>query len=108
MLSIKIKNTLKKSEPKVKKNCKHSNKQQNSSKKHDVTKHNVTKEELIKILQQYKTFTGASKYFHVSDKSIAKWCKKFNIPYKSKEMKKYIKDISDSGGMVDPSVLEKI
>lgn len=51
---------------------------------------NITKEDLINVFKKYKTFTSVSKYYNVSDKSVYKWCKKFQLPTSANEMKKYL------------------
>lgn len=50
----------------------------------------VTKEKLIDVLKETKSFTSAGKCFGVSDKCIAKWCKRFGLPTKKKELFDYI------------------
>lgn len=50
----------------------------------------VTKEELINTLKEHKSFTSTAKCFGVSDKCIAKWCKRFGMPTKKKELFEYI------------------
>lgn len=53
----------------------------------------INKEKLIETFKKYKNFTQVGKYFGVSDKTIAKWCKSFDLPHKSKEMKEYLDNI---------------
>ena len=48
----------------------------------------VTKEELIKVLKETGNRTQASKYFGVSEATIRKWCKRFDLPSKAKDLKK--------------------
>lgn len=50
----------------------------------------ITKEELIRALNEHKSFTSTAKCFGVSDKCIAKWCKRFGLPTKKKELFEYI------------------
>ena len=47
-----------------------------------------TKEELENILKENKgNFTKVGKLFNVADNSVRKWCKKYNLPYHSKDYK---------------------
>lgn len=48
----------------------------------------ITKEELIKVLKETGNRTQASKYFGVSEATIRKWCKRFGLPSKAKDLKK--------------------
>ena len=63
------------------------------------------KEEAIKVKEQKgitreflkqeirnKPFTTIAKEQGVSDNTIRKWCKKYNLPYKSSEIKEYTDD----------------
>lgn len=61
--------------------------------KHNSEKIKITKEELLAKLKIYKSFLQTSKYFGVSDKCISKWCKRFEIPSKKKELTEYLKNI---------------
>lgn len=47
-----------------------------------------SKEELKKFLIQKIPFIRLGKIFGVSDNAIRKWCKSYNLPYKSSEIKK--------------------
>lgn len=47
-----------------------------------------TKEEL-KILIRITPFTQLGKHFGVSDNAVRKWCKYYNLPFRSSEIKKY-------------------
>lgn len=51
----------------------------------------VSKEEL-KALIRTKPFTQIGKQFGVSDNAIRKWCKKYNLPTSSREIKKMSQD----------------
>lgn len=48
----------------------------------------VTREQLKELIRTLP-FTTIATQFQVSDNSIRKWCKKFNLPYKAREIKKY-------------------
>lgn len=51
-----------------------------------------TKEELEEQLKLLKgNFTKLGKYFGVSDNAVRKWCKQYNLPYHSKEIKELYK-----------------
>lgn len=43
----------------------------------------------LKKLIREKSFLELGRIFNVSDNAIRKWCKKYNLPYKSSEIKKY-------------------
>lgn len=47
-----------------------------------------TREELKKLIRE-KPFLQIGKIFDVSDNAIRKWCKYYNLPYKSKDIKGY-------------------
>lgn len=53
----------------------------------------ITKEKLIHSLKENKSFVQTGKMFGVSDKCIIKWCIRFDIPNRKKEMIEYIKNI---------------
>ena len=48
----------------------------------------VTREQLKELIRTLP-FTTIAAQFQVSDNSIRKWCKKFNLPFKAREIKKY-------------------
>ena len=50
----------------------------------------VTKEELLRVLKETGNRLQASKYFGVSETTIRKWCKRFGLPEKSKDLKKLL------------------
>lgn len=52
-----------------------------------MKKHNVTRNKL-KFEIRYFPFTTIAKFYGVSNKCIEKWCKKYNLPYHSKEIRK--------------------
>lgn len=52
------------------------------------TKYNINKEALKQEIRNY-TFVELSKKYGVSDNAIRKWCKRYNLPFKSSEIKKY-------------------
>lgn len=43
----------------------------------------------LKKLIRENSFLKIGKIFDVSDNAVRKWCKKYNLPYKSSEIKKY-------------------
>ena len=45
----------------------------------------VTREELKNLIRT-TPFLQIGKQFNVSDKAITKWCKKFNLPYRKKDI----------------------
>lgn len=51
-------------------------------------RNSITREEL-KDLIRTTPFTTIAKQFGVSDNAIRKWCKKYDLPYKSSVIKKY-------------------
>lgn len=48
--------------------------------------------EKLKDLIRYVPFLQIAKIYGVSDNTIRKWCKKYNLPYRSNEIKKYTDD----------------
>jgi hypothetical protein len=52
-------------------------------------KNRPSAEELQNLLYQYQgSFTQVGRLFEVSDNSIRKWCKSYNLPYHSIDYKK--------------------
>ncbi len=51
-------------------------------------KHNINREILKQEIRK-TSFTKLSKKYEVSDNAIRKWCKKYGLPFKSSEIKKY-------------------
>lgn len=49
----------------------------------------VSKEELNELIHKYP-FTKIGEMFGVSDNTIRKWCKKYELPYRTKDLKKEI------------------
>ena len=45
--------------------------------------------EELKNLIKNNSMLAIGKMFGVSDNAVRKWCKKYNLPYKSTEIKKY-------------------
>lgn len=52
-----------------------------------------SKEELINSFKELKSFLQISKKYNVSDKTVAKWFQKYNLPFRSKELKTYINNL---------------
>lgn len=48
----------------------------------------VTREQLKDLIRQH-SFTAIGKMYNVSDNTIRKWCKSFNLPYLAKEIKQF-------------------
>ena len=51
---------------------------------------NMSKEELIELFKKYSTFENIGRLYGISGNAIKKWCKKYELPYKAKELKEYI------------------
>lgn len=49
-----------------------------------------SKEELISKYVEFGSLVKIANIYNVSDKTISKWFKKYNLPYKSKELREYI------------------
>lgn len=47
-------------------------------------------DELINAFKEIKTFSGVGLFFGVTDNGVRKWCKKYGIPSRTKEMLTYI------------------
>ena len=45
----------------------------------DKSKNIPSSEELIIKFNEFKTFVSVGKFYGVSDNSVKKWCKKYNI-----------------------------
>lgn len=54
-----------------------------------IVKNRPSKEELFELLSN-NSFLKVSKMFNVSDNTIRKWCKSYNIPFKKSEYKKLL------------------
>lgn len=63
----------------------------NCENKHRINENNkqmkVSKEELNELIHKYP-FTKIGEMFGVTDNSIRKWCKKYGLPYRTKDLKK--------------------
>lgn len=46
--------------------------------------------ELINKFKEFKSFVQVGKFYGVTDNAVRKWCKLYNLPIKSKELKDYI------------------
>lgn len=55
----------------------------------DKKLNNKISREHLKELIRTTPFTTIANQYKVSDNAIRKWCKKYNLPYKSSEIKKY-------------------
>lgn len=50
-----------------------------------------SKEDIINSFLLYKNFSKVGEFFNVTDNCIRKWCKKRDLPIKTKEMKDFLK-----------------
>lgn len=56
----------------------------------DRKSYRIPKEDIINSLNKTKgNFTQSAKDFSMTDNSLRKWCKKYNLPYKSSQWKLY-------------------
>lgn len=58
-------------------------------------KNHPSKKTLIELFEEEQSFVGIAKKYNVSDNAVRKWFKKYNLPFHTKEMKKYIKNKED-------------
>lgn len=49
-----------------------------------------SKDELIDLFKKYNTFENIGRLYGITGNAIKKWCKKYELPYKAKELKDYI------------------
>lgn len=49
-----------------------------------------SKQEIIDNFIKVKSFIGLGKIYNVTDNAVRKWCKFYNIPFRTKDFKKYI------------------
>lgn len=49
-----------------------------------------SKTDLIQSFKIYNTFVNVGRYYGVSDNAVRKWCKKYDLPIKTKEFLKFI------------------
>lgn len=54
-----------------------------------------SKEEFIKTFLEYKTFSSVARKYGCSDNNIKKWARKFGLPTKSGDMKKYLNQLEN-------------
>lgn len=52
---------------------------------------NITKYELIKLLSKY-SFVEIGKLYGVSDNAVRKWCKKYGLPYRRRDVTEFLKE----------------
>lgn len=63
--------------------------------KRDKTRpYKPNKEELLKTFCELKSFLQVGKKYGVTDKAIVKWCKKYKLPTKKKEMLDYLNKLT--------------
>lgn len=51
----------------------------------------ITKYELIKLLSKY-SFVEIGKLYNVSDNAVRKWCRKYNLPYRRRDVTNFLKE----------------
>lgn len=58
---------------------------------------NVPEKEILisKLKETNANMTKTSQYFGVSTSALKKWCKKYNIPIKVKDIRKYLEELKD-------------
>ena len=54
---------------------------------------NITKDELVSSLKEFGSFLKTGEKYGVSDKCVTKWCIRFGIPSKKKELTEYLNSI---------------
>lgn len=65
--------------------CASKNKKVVRAKYRDIVR--PSKEELFELIKT-KSFTSIGKMYGISDNAVRKWCKKYNLPYTKKELRK--------------------
>lgn len=53
-----------------------------------------TKDDLINKFKELKSFVAVGQFYKVSDNTVRKWCKKYEIPYTKKELVLFLKDFN--------------
>lgn len=56
--------------------------------KHGIKMNNISKEYLKQLIRN-TSFSAIGKKYNVSDNTIRNWCKKYKLPYKASEIKRY-------------------
>lgn len=54
----------------------------------------LTKDEIIKLFKKHKSFCGVARELKCTDNTVRKWCKKYNLPIRTKELIEYIQKTS--------------
>ena len=58
-------------------------------------KYNIpSKELLIEKFKIYQSFSKVAKFFNCSDNAVRKWCKKYELPIHTSEIKNYIQSLN--------------
>ena len=52
------------------------------------------KDDLINKFKELKSFVAVGQFYKVSDNTVRKWCKKYEIPYTKKELVLFLKDFN--------------
>lgn len=63
---------------------------ENFKKKKEKKSKMPSKENLIQTFKLHRTFVNVGRYYGVSDNAVRKWCIKYNLPVKTKEILKII------------------
>ena len=53
-----------------------------------------SKELLIEKFKIYQSFSKVAKFFNCSDNAVRKWCKKYELPIHTSEIKNYIQSLN--------------
>lgn len=53
------------------------------------------KEDLERIIFEKQNFCAVARMYGVSDNAVRKWCKKYNLPFRTKDLKEEIKKNKD-------------
>ena len=52
----------------------------------------IPKEQLLNDFKEFGSFSGVGKKYGVSDKAVVKWCKKYDLPIYSVNMREYVRE----------------
>ena len=52
----------------------------------------IPKEQLLNDFKEFGSFSGVGKKYGVSDKAVVKWCKKYDLPIHSVNMREYVRE----------------
>lgn len=54
----------------------------------------AAKDDIINKFRELKSFVAVGQFYKVSDSTVRKWCKKYEIPYTKKELVLFLKDFN--------------